>query len=136
MKKGTLIQGSLNVSQHNVLQVCIDCVCYAREKKTKTNFIVIQATIVGNVDGEPKTIYILGRKNMNRSIQGDIVAVELLPRDQWKKSTSLAVEDEEDEEKMHGEMDTIMSEANAMDKDEVGEPTGKVVGLIRKRWRP
>ncbi|CDH60378.1 exosome complex exonuclease rrp44 isoform 1 [Lichtheimia corymbifera JMRC:FSU:9682] len=114
MKKGTLIQGSLNVSQHNVLE----------------------ATIVGNVDGEPKTIYILGRKNMNRSIQGDIVAVELLPRDQWKKSTSIAVEDEEDEEKMHGEMDTVMTEANAMDKDEVGEPTGKVVGLIRKRWRP
>lgn len=73
---------------------------------------------------------------MNRSIQGDIVAVELLPRDQWKKTTSIAVEDEEDEEKMHGEMDTVMTEANVMDKDEVGEPTGKVVGLIRKRWRP
>lgn len=73
---------------------------------------------------------------MNRSIQGDIVAVELLPRDQWKKTTSLAVEDEEDEEKMHGEVDTVMTEANAVDKDDVGEPTGKVVGLIRKRWRP
>ncbi|KAI9322216.1 exosome complex exonuclease RRP44 [Dichotomocladium elegans] len=116
IKKGTLIQGSLNVSTHNVLE----------------------ATIVGNVEGEPKTIFILGRKNMNRCIQGDIVAVELLPKEQWKKSTSLAVEDEEDEERLFGEepADITMAETNGADNNQVGEPTGKVVGVIRKRWRP
>ena len=91
------------------------------------------------MDGEPRTIYILGRKNMNRCIQGDIVAVEILPKDQWKKSTSIAVEDEEDEEKMFGEesLDVDMKDANGEDDnaDQMGEPTGKIVGVIRKKWR-
>lgn len=74
---------------------------------------------------------------MNRSIHGDIVAVQLLPREQWKKATSIAVEEEEDEEKMHGEeeMDYMMDKEANNDGGE-GEPTGKVVGIIRKRWRP
>ncbi|KAL1928856.1 hypothetical protein VTP01DRAFT_2642 [Rhizomucor pusillus] len=116
IKKGTYIQGSLSVSQHNVLE----------------------ATIVGEVDGEQKTIYILGRKNMNRSIHGDTVAVQLLPREQWKKATSIAVEEEEDEEKMHGEeeMDYVMDKDANENAEGDGEPTGKVVGIIRKRWRP
>ncbi|KAI7855492.1 exosome complex exonuclease RRP44-like protein [Circinella umbellata] len=117
IKKGSLVQGTLNISQHNVLE----------------------GTIYGEMDGEPRTIYILGRKNMNRCIQGDIVAVEILPKDQWKKNTSLAVEDEEDEEKMFGEesLDVNMKDVNGEDNDpdQVGEPTGKIVGVIRKKWR-
>lgn len=93
---------------------------------------------MGEVDGEQKTIYILGRKNMNRSIHGDTVAVQLLPREQWKKATSIAVEEEEDEEKMHGEeeMDYVMDKDANENAEGDGEPTGKVVGIIRKRWRP
>lgn len=87
------------------------------------------------MDGEIRTIYILGRKNMSRCIHGDIVAVQLLPREQWKKTTSIAVEDEEDEEKMHGE-EEMEYEMETAAENEVGEPTGKVVGVIRRKWRP
>ncbi|KAI9020043.1 hypothetical protein CLU79DRAFT_756874 [Phycomyces nitens] len=115
IKRGKYIQGNLNISQHNVLE----------------------ATIMGDIDGESRTIYIIGRKNMNRSIQGDIVAVELLPKSEWKKGTSVAVEDEEDEEKLQGEEDVeTIANKDSMDVDEEGEPTAKVVGLIRKKWRP
>ncbi|KAG0169487.1 exosome catalytic subunit dis3 [Apophysomyces sp. BC1034] len=118
IKKGTITQGSLTVSQHNVLE----------------------ATLIGQVNGEARTIHILGRKHMNRSIQGDVVAVELLPKSEWKKSTSIAVEDEEDnEEMMHGEKEVdATEEKSAMDIDDQteGEPTAKVVGIIRKKWRP
>lgn len=71
---------------------------------------------------------------MNRSIDGDTVAVQLLPRDQWKKSASVAVEeiDDEEEEKLYGEQE--MGEATEPEGE--GEPTAKVVGIIRKRWRP
>ncbi|KAI9278113.1 exosome complex exonuclease RRP44-like protein [Sporodiniella umbellata] len=118
IKKGTLIQASFNVSPHNVLE----------------------ATVVGEVEGDTKTIYILGRKNFNRCIQGDTVAVELLPKSEWKRGISVALE-EEDDEKLHGEEDieTIQRrDENAMDVDckEEGEPTGKIVGIIRKKWRP
>lgn len=49
------------------------------------------------------------------------------------------MEDEEDEEKMFGEeaMDEINKKNAAMSEGEgEAEPTGKVVGIIRKKWRP
>ncbi|GAA5803489.1 hypothetical protein EDC94DRAFT_565135 [Helicostylum pulchrum] len=112
IKKGTLIQSSFNVSQHNVHE----------------------ATVVGEVEGEMKTIYILGRQNFNRCIQGDIVAVELLPKSEWKRSASVAIEDEDDE-KLYGEEEAEDLKHDPM-TDEEAEPTGKVVGIIRKKWRP
>lgn len=36
-------------------------------------------------------IIIYGRSNMNRAFDGDIVAVELLPQDQWKEEKSLSI---------------------------------------------
>ncbi|CAO3599248.1 unnamed protein product [Absidia cylindrospora] len=77
IKKGTLIQSSLNISQHNVME----------------------GTASGPVDGETRTIYIQGRPHLNRSIQGDIVALQLLPKLEWKRTASMAMEeDSEDEE--------------------------------------
>ncbi|KAI8970424.1 exosome complex exonuclease RRP44-like protein [Mycotypha africana] len=112
VQNGKLIQGSFQVSMHNVYE----------------------GTIVGEVEGEMKTIYILGRKNFNRCIQGDIVAVELLPKEKWKHSASIAIEEEdEDEEKMYGEEEVV---DRMVENDSPPEPTGKVVGIIRKKWRP
>lgn len=39
-------------------------------------------------------IIIYGRANMNRAFDGDIVAVELLPQDQWYEEKSLSIADE------------------------------------------
>jgi exoribonuclease R len=36
-------------------------------------------------------IIIYGRSNMNRAFDGDIVAVELLPQDQWQGEKSLSI---------------------------------------------
>lgn len=102
-------------------------------------YLTYQATVVGEVEGEMKTIYILGRKNFNRCIQGDTVAVELLPKSEWKRGASIAIEDGEDEEKMYGEeeMEEINKKNAALAEAEgEAEPTGKVVGIIRKKWRP
>lgn len=96
--------------------------------------IKLQATVVGEVEGEVKTIFILGRKHFNRCIQGDIVAVELLPKSEWKRGASIAIEEEDDdEEKMFGEEEVI---DRMTENDSPVEPTGKVVGIIRKKWRP
>jgi exosome complex exonuclease DIS3/RRP44 len=32
----------------------------------------------------PKPILLVGRENMNRSVNGDVVVVEILPEDEWK----------------------------------------------------
>lgn len=39
-------------------------------------------------------IIIYGRTNMNRAFDGDIVAVELLPQDQWHEEKSLSIAEE------------------------------------------
>lgn len=39
-------------------------------------------------------IIIYGRPNMNRAFDGDIVAVELLPQEQWQEEKSLLLADE------------------------------------------
>lgn len=39
-------------------------------------------------------IIIYGRSNMNRAFDGDIVAVELLPQDQWHEEKSLSIRGE------------------------------------------
>lgn len=39
-------------------------------------------------------ILIHGRGNMNRAFDGDIVAVELLPEDQWQEGKSLSIVDD------------------------------------------
>ncbi|ORX46323.1 RNB-domain-containing protein [Hesseltinella vesiculosa] len=109
IKKGTLFQASLQVSTHNIHE----------------------ATVSGEVDGEARTIYVLGRKHMNRSIQGDIVALQLLPASEWKRSASMAMEDSDDEEAGVGDGTDMTSV-----QDGPGEPTAKVVGIVRKKWRP
>jgi len=64
-------------------------------------------------------ILIVGQVNRNRAIDGDVVAVELLPVSEWeirhkKKSTSDSNDDELEEEK---------------------RPTGRVVGIFTRNWR-
>jgi exosome complex exonuclease DIS3/RRP44 len=93
---------------------------------------------MGNVDGVLQNVYIVGRKNMNRSIQGDTVAVEILPKSEWKKTASVAIEEEEDEDAESKIEQQNGNNSDQMDTDEALPimPTGKVVGIIRKKWRP
>ncbi|KAL4274431.1 hypothetical protein HN51_057220 [Arachis hypogaea] len=90
-------------------------------------------------------IIIYGRSNMNRAFDGDIVAVELLPQDQWQEEKSLAIACEEDED----EDDGVHLAPNSADdaprtvpqQSSTGEvnttpsrPSGRVVGIIKRNW--
>jgi hypothetical protein len=46
------------------------------------------------VGGKECAVKIIGRKNLNRGIQDDIVVVELLPRDQWAAIEEVVLMDE------------------------------------------
>ncbi|KAF3440890.1 hypothetical protein FNV43_RR19176 [Rhamnella rubrinervis] len=91
-------------------------------------------------------IVIYGRTNMNRAFDGDIVAVELLPQDQWheEKSLSIADEEEEEEEGVHlvpGSADdaprtTGQPQGSAGETTPVSSrPSGRVVGIIKRNWQ-
>ncbi|XP_071873315.1 exosome complex exonuclease RRP44-like protein Dis3 [Bombus fervidus] len=89
-----------------------------------------------NVDGVEKSIFIQGRSNLNRAVDGDVVVVELLPEDQWSSPSDIVLQDEEEADADDDILKTTkvsdkFGSPNKMQKT----PTGKVVGIIRRNWR-
>ncbi|KAK9164894.1 hypothetical protein Scep_000085 [Stephania cephalantha] len=84
-------------------------------------------------------IIIHGRVNMNRAFDGDIVAVELLPKDQWNSEKSLSIAEDEDEveEDVHlapSSADDAPRNLNAVQAPNQSRPSGRVVGIIKRNW--
>ncbi|OAA61291.1 exosome complex exonuclease exoribonuclease [Niveomyces insectorum RCEF 264] len=69
VKSGLLHQGAFSVSPYNYLEGSV------------------------RVPAFPKPLLVLGRENINRAIDGDVVVVEVLPRDQWKRPSTKIVEE-------------------------------------------
>ena len=124
IKSGRLFQGKLAISHHNLFE----------------------GSIFANVDGKERSISLVGKNYLNRAVHDDVVVVELLPRDQWKSVTENVVIDEEGE-LADGEVTSIGMEIDAAGEEEnypvpmasVEDevlPAGKVVGIIRRNWRP
>lgn len=126
VKSGLLHQGIFNVSPYNYLEGSI------------------------RVPAFPKALLILGRENINRAVDGDVVVVEVLPKDQWKEPSTQIVEEEtitknENADADAGE-DLISEKERKALQDEVkrthgktGEghlqPTARVVGVVKRNWR-
>lgn len=90
-------------------------------------------------------IIIYGRANMNRAFDGDIVAVELLPQEQWLEEKSLVIADEEDEEEdVHlapNSADDAPRDTNLVQESAGGanvvssRSSGRVIGIIKRNWK-
>jgi exosome complex exonuclease DIS3/RRP44 len=97
-----------------------------------------------------KSLLILGRENINRAVQGDVVIVEVLPKDQWKAPSSKIIEEDimnknENADVDDGEAVITEQERRAL-QEEVKkthrqgvegrpQPTARVVGVIKRNWR-
>lgn len=79
-------------------------------------------------------VFIQGLESLNRSVDGDIVCVELLPEEQWTAPSEIVLEDKtvDDVVEDQDENETILQE-NVNNKEK--QPTGKVVGIIKRKWR-
>lgn len=78
MKSGQLYQGYFNASQYNYLDV---------RRLTNLSLTFTDASwLQGFVNSSAlnKQILLVGRQDMNRAVQGDIVAVELFDEKDWK----------------------------------------------------
>ncbi|KYR01012.1 putative mitotic control protein [Tieghemostelium lacteum] len=106
LKSGSLFQGKIHVNQHN------------RDEA----FIKIQNQTVTNSD----KILIIGKKNINRSVHGDSVAVQLLPESEWLPS--LNVDDIDDSNLNDNDGEMKVSKLGLV-------PTGRVVGIVSRNWR-
>ncbi|GIL78962.1 hypothetical protein Vretifemale_8329 [Volvox reticuliferus] len=110
-------------------------------------------------------ILLSGRVDMNRAIDGDVVAVELLPEGQWRgpsaklpgagdggKKAGKAVAERDAEAEAEAEVEVDTDDEQGLDEvaeifqvapgehfnDSAGtgkQPTGRVVGIIKRNWR-
>jgi len=126
VKSGVLHQGIFNVSPYNYLEGSI------------------------KVPAFTKALLILGRDNINRSVDGDVVVIEVLPQDQWKEPSSKIIEEEnitknENADNDEGGDNVTERERRAL-QEEVKktqglttegrpQPTARVVGVIKRNWR-
>ncbi|XP_014254617.1 exosome complex exonuclease RRP44 [Cimex lectularius] len=94
LKTGNLVQGVYFASRDNILEGTV---------KTEQNDILLQ-----------------GRGSINRAIDGDTVAVEILPESEWKAPSNLVIDSED--------VDEIAEDDNAEK-----QMTGKVVGIINRK---
>ncbi|KAG4065176.1 hypothetical protein HA402_007573 [Bradysia odoriphaga] len=111
IKDGRLHQGSFVASRENYLEGSV------------------------NVEGYEKFILIQGRDALNRAVDGDIVAVEILPEEKWTAPSEIILQDDTENPD-----DVLEDEANFLPQIKATEvadrsPTGLIVGIIRRKWR-
>ncbi|XP_052196214.1 exosome complex exonuclease RRP44 homolog A [Diospyros lotus] len=117
---------------------------YHQGKLRVNRFNPFEAYVGSESIGDEIVIY--GRTNMNRAFDGDVVAVELLPQDQWCEEKSMSIADEEDdnEEDVHlvpnsaddaPRVTNVVAQGSARDAKAVSSrPSGRVVGIIKRNW--
>ncbi|CAH2071572.1 unnamed protein product, partial [Iphiclides podalirius] len=112
IRNGKLYQGTFHASRDNFLEG--SCTVSALEKP----------------------ILLQGHIGINRAVDGDIVAIELFPREEWRKPSDIVLEDKADDpgDLLEEEVE-LLSTAKADTSDDEITPTGKVVGIIRRKWR-
>lgn len=134
VKSGLLHSGCFNASAYNFLEATV------------------------KVPKFDKPILLIGRDSMNRAVDGDVVAVEVLPESEWKASgdevldADSALKNDDAEASGGGEEGEVAqgdgTDTSALEQQEKADaeatakanarerlPTGKVVGIVRRNWR-
>ncbi|XP_018332640.1 exosome complex exonuclease RRP44 [Agrilus planipennis] len=93
-----------------------------------------------SVDGYEDAILVQGRSGQNRAIDGDLVAVEIFKEQDWIAPSEIILEDES---RVDTAVEEVLLKENELKeystgkkKKEKAKPTGCVVGIIRRKWRP
>ncbi|KAF9266998.1 RNB-domain-containing protein [Marasmius fiardii PR-910] len=128
VKAGELHQGHFNANPYNYLEGTVP------------------------VSAFDKPILLVGRENMNRAVQGDVVVVEVFDEKEWKAPADEVVDqeatlknddaedsgdngDENTEEVITKESRILRNETSSQKLPSERQPTGRVVGVIKRNWR-
>ncbi|MBN3319472.1 RRP44 exonuclease, partial [Atractosteus spatula] len=113
IKSGRLLQGTFRANRDNYLE----------------------ASVFVHRDGEEDVeVLIQGLSSLNRAVHQDVVALELLPKSEWAAPSSVVLEDEGPKEDENEDEKENMLKSVASEK--MLKPTGRVVGIIKRNWRP
>nr|DBA33043.1 TPA: hypothetical protein GDO54_000778 [Pyxicephalus adspersus] len=102
-------------------------------RASRDNFLEGTVWVHGD-SSENKEIILQGLRNLNRAMHEDIVAVQLLERENWVAPSSVVLQDEDESE----DIETIEEKEKMLKNVEKinAKPTGRVVGIIKRNWRP
>lgn len=103
LKSGAFHQGVLAISTHNYLE----------------------ATTIITINHVEQTLAIIGRSNLNRATQGDVIAIQILPKSEWLVSQ---ISEEPDSELLESTSKETLQQSTT--------PSAKVIGIIKRNWRP
>ncbi|XP_074818025.1 exosome complex exonuclease RRP44 isoform X1 [Natator depressus] len=104
-------------------------------RANRDNYLEATVWVHGDTE-ENKEIIIQGLKNLNRAVHEDLVAVELLAKDQWVAPSSVVLQDEgQNEDDDENEEEKENSLKSSVSKNML-RPSGRVVGIIKRNWRP
>ncbi|KAE8890822.1 Exosome complex exonuclease RRP44 A [Phytophthora fragariae] len=109
--------------------------------------------LIHGANGVKIPVLLQGREHINRAIDGDLVAIQLLPKEHWKKpsdsfaangtAAAEAAEEADDDKDVQPEPvgvaePTVSLEQVALvqsDASQNAKPAGRVVGIIQRNWR-
>ncbi|KAF4075255.1 hypothetical protein AMELA_G00232410 [Ameiurus melas] len=115
IKSGAFLQGSFRANTDNYLEATV----FIHGEGGKTTEVLLQ-----------------GLQNLNRAVHQDVVAVELFPKEHWVAPSSVVLQDDQqnDEDSEEEEAEKKL-ESPVLDTSML-KPTGRVVGVIKRNWRP
>ncbi|KAJ6627006.1 hypothetical protein B0H10DRAFT_2173887 [Mycena sp. CBHHK59/15] len=115
---------------------------------TASTYNYLQGSV--SVPEFPRPVLLIGRENLNRAVHGDMVVIEVLEEAKWGVEGDEVVDqeatlknddaadsddDEENDDVLRQEAKAVRaSEAMAEQKEK--QPTGRVVGVVKRNWRP
>ncbi len=126
IKAGVLHHGPFHVSPYNYLEGTVQ------------------------VSAFDKPLLVIGRENSNRSISGDSVVVEVLPKEQWKAPSTKIIDEESLNQNDNAEVEETeavvtererralqeeVKKAHGGTSETRSQPTARVVGVIKRNWR-
>ncbi|EGG17840.1 putative exoribonuclease [Cavenderia fasciculata] len=113
LKQGKVFQGILRTDQTNYTQATVQC--------HSMN------------EGKGGEILIKGIENMNRGVDGDIVAIELLDRSLWTSASTVMLMDGQG---VAEDDDSVAQDALINVTQTAQQPCGRIVGIIKRNWKP
>jgi len=121
VRAGRLFVGTLHMARDNATEGWV-----VPQRDSTSSASKDQDTGSGSRD-----ILVSGRMCLNRATELDRVVVEVLPQSEWRAPKNTIAIDIDDEEKDSKDQKT----AQAVDPKDMRR-TGKVVGIVRRAWRP
>ena len=133
VRQGRLLVGTLHMARDNATEGWVIPQGDAGSSKGGAGTSKEQDSGSGSRD-----VLVSGRMCLNRATELDKVVIELLPQSQWRAPKLTIAEDIDDEDKEGGQQeasDKQLPPPPTVDPKDLRR-TGKVVGIIRRAWRP